>query len=216
VIATISEIYSRVKDAQSRAAQYTSQINQIIEVGQAIQYNRELQSPLINSQLQKTLAEVEQLHNVLRTIHQDYTTGSRRKRIWKAIVGHQERQIVASFETLEKEKTALILCIVVVHNQAPQTIGNGVETLVERGSGVSELIERLNRRGTRGNVSSKILNNLEIMQFFDTIFEKQIEDTTLTVTANQTPLVPRSNSGTPRDSAIPGTLKSDDSFCVLA
>jgi hypothetical protein len=159
VIGTISEIHNRVKNAQSRATQYTSQINQIIEVGQAIQYNHELQSPLINSQLQKTLVEVEQLHSVLRTIHRDYTTGSRRKRIWKAIVGDQERRIVASFETLEKEKTALILCIVVVHNQTLQTIGNGVETLVEKESGVSELIKRLSRQGTKETVSHKYPRN---------------------------------------------------------
>jgi len=54
------------------------------------------------------------------------------------------------------------------------------------------------------------------MHFFDTTLEKQIEDTAATVSANQTVLFPRSNVGTPRDTAIPGTLKSDDFVCALA
>lgn len=132
VIGTLSEIYNRVKDAPTRVVRYTTQINQIVAAGRAIEEYRDLHTSLIDSQLQNTLAEVRHLLQVLEAIRRDYTTGSSQKRVWKKIVGSKERRMLTCFEKLEKEKTALILCITVVHTQALQSIGNGVDILVER------------------------------------------------------------------------------------
>jgi hypothetical protein len=158
VIGAISDIYDRVKGAPNRVARYTTQIYQITETGRAIQENQNLQNPLIHSQLRSTLAEVEHLHKVLSIIRLDYTTGSGTKRVWKAIVGDKERRMLTCFKRLEKEKLALILCITVVQAQHQQTIGSGVELLVERempGFGISELIEKYNDKSKNSKVSQK-------------------------------------------------------------
>jgi hypothetical protein len=151
VIGTISETYIRVKDAPNRVARYTTQINQIIEVGRAIQQNQVLQSPLIHSQLQNTLTEVKQLHQVLGVIRLDYTTGSITKRVWKAILGDNERRMLTCFERLEREKTALILCVVVVKTQPLQATGNEVEALEERH--IQKNFEKLNPKSKITKVS---------------------------------------------------------------
>jgi hypothetical protein len=151
VIGTISETYSRVKDAQNRVARYTTQIHQIIEVGRAIQQNQALQSPLIHNQLQNTLTEVKQLHQVLGVIRLDYTTGSSTKRVWKAILGDNERRMLTCFERLEREKTALILCVVVVKTQPVQAIGNEVDALEERD--MQKLFGKLNPKSKITKVS---------------------------------------------------------------
>lgn len=133
VIAGVSNIYSRVKDALMRIVRYTSQVHALIEARQAIQGVQGSQrSALVHRQLEATVLEFKQLDQIPTGIRSDYTTGSKSKRVWKAIVGDKERRILACFERLEKGKTALILCISVIHTQTLQTIGNGAELLVER------------------------------------------------------------------------------------
>lgn len=156
VIAAVSDIYSRVKDAPKRVVRYTSQVHALVEAGRAIQDIQDLRrSRLVYCQLEATLLEVKQLDQVLACIRLDYTTGSRSKRVWRTIVGDKERRILTCFERLEKEKTALILCISVVHTQTLQTIGNGVELLVERDMGrVSDLVGKFNGKNTNQKVSS--------------------------------------------------------------
>ncbi|RDW75657.1 hypothetical protein BP5796_06478 [Coleophoma crateriformis] len=132
VVGTISEVYNRAKDAQHRVHRDISQVEEIIELGRAIEGNHILQDPLIRSPLGNILTTVKQLHEVLSVVLHDYTTGSTTRRIWKTVIGSEERRIVPNFERLEKQKTALIVCIGVVHSQTLQTIGNGVATLVER------------------------------------------------------------------------------------
>lgn len=158
-IEAISDIYTRVKDAPSRIVQYTTQIHQIIDIGREIQENTKFQSALVESQVQHTLAEIKHLLQILTVIRHDYTTGPSRKRIWKAIVGQKERHLLKSFERLEKEKIALILCITVVHTQKLETIGNGVEVLVERemgiGSDIREKLKAKKEKQTKQKVSQR-------------------------------------------------------------
>ncbi|CZR68737.1 uncharacterized protein PAC_18636 [Phialocephala subalpina] len=184
LIRTISEIYNRAKDAETRLVRYTSQIYQILEVGRAIQDNEDLQSPLVHNQLQCTLAEVKQLDRDLGVIYLDYTTGSGRRRAWKAIVGNKEKRILESFETLEKEKTALILCIVVVHNHHLQGIGNSVDILVKREMGISDFIEKVKRKGNK---------------------DKQKGNSAITEPEDQAATMPKSNTGLPRSPAKSGS-----------
>jgi hypothetical protein len=155
VIGTISEIYSRVKDAPNRMIRYTTQINQIIAACRAIQGYKDLNTPLIGHQLQSTFAELEHLHQTLGIICHDYTTGSSRKRVWKTFVGRKEKVIVTCFERLEKEKAALILCINIVHTQTLQNIENGVGVLVERAMGncFSDLVDMVSGESKETKVS---------------------------------------------------------------
>ncbi|CZR68475.1 uncharacterized protein PAC_18374 [Phialocephala subalpina] len=166
VIGTISEIYSRVEDAPKRVVRYTAQINQIIAASKAIEEYQDLHTLLVDTQLQNTLAEIKHLHKALGAIHRDYTTGSSRKRVWKAIVGSNEKRILTSFERLEKEKTALILCITVNHTKKLQTIGAGVEILVEREMAgmpnVRSIIDKINGKAEKETTQKESTTNTKM------------------------------------------------------
>jgi hypothetical protein len=133
IIGMVAEIYSRIRDAPKRIVQYTTQINQIIAACRAIQEYKSLDTPLIDDQIRSIFGELKHLDLALTGIRRDYTAGSKSKRAWKTIVSNKEKSIVTCFERLEKEKTALILCINVVHIQTLRNIGSGVDILIERG-----------------------------------------------------------------------------------
>ncbi|RFU35576.1 hypothetical protein B7463_g836, partial [Scytalidium lignicola] len=71
---------------------------------------------------------------ILDRVRLDYTTGSSRKRVWKAIVGAKEKGMLTSFEKLEKAKINLILCISAGYTQTLHSIENSVGILVENSS----------------------------------------------------------------------------------
>jgi len=203
-IRIMSEIYIRVNDAPKRIVRYTAQIHQIIEAGRAIQETRQLQSPLIHGQLQNVLAEVKHLDQLLGVVRLDYTTGSSTKRVWKKFVGHEERHILTCFKRLEKEKTALLLCLSVFQTQALQKIGNRVETLVERDmSQIMDLIEKFNGESSKTKLkrpgAMAMSPETQIVKKPATVVRRDLQRTEAIVTHQDRQ--PRSNYAVRRDPA---------------
>ncbi|KAE8445372.1 hypothetical protein EG329_013494 [Mollisiaceae sp. DMI_Dod_QoI] len=89
--------------------------------------------------------------------------------------------MLTCFEKLEKEKTALILCITVVHTQALQSIGNGVDILVERDmSKGAERVKKVEEKSKKAQVKMD-----------------KVSETTLP-SERQIMKMPKLNSGMPR------------------
>ncbi|KAF4631647.1 hypothetical protein G7Y89_g6487 [Cudoniella acicularis] len=109
---SIAEIYSRVKHSPERVYRHTTQIYQLIETARFIQLQSKLHyQPLILTHVKSTLEEAGELQKILDRVLVDYTQGSHKKRVWKAVLGSQEKRLVTCFDRLEKEKSALLLCI---------------------------------------------------------------------------------------------------------
>jgi len=130
----IDEVYNRVKDAPEKVILHTASIKQLVETACFIKGHSELQNPIVHNQVKATLKEAEKLQQILERMLVDYTEGSSKKRVWKAIVGRDERRMLASLDRLEKEKSALVLCITFTHTE---TLGNIRDS-------VGELIPRIN------------------------------------------------------------------------
>jgi hypothetical protein len=144
----INGVYNRVKEAPEKVLLHTAHINQLICL---IQEESELQNPIVHSHVRTTLAEAEKLQQILERMVVDYTKGSRKKRLWKAQVGREERSMVASLEILEKEKSALILSISFTHTETLGIIRDSVGELIPRINSMDQGITAINRRFRRGN-----------------------------------------------------------------
>jgi hypothetical protein len=131
IMSPFSEIYSRVKDAPEGAHRHLAQIYQLIETARLIQQQSELYCKLlVHIHVKSTLDEEGKLQKILDRVLLDYTQSSRKKRVWKAILGDKERRMVTCFDRLKKEKTALILCITCSQGETLQYIRDGFGELI--------------------------------------------------------------------------------------
>jgi hypothetical protein len=101
--------------------------------------------------VKSTLTEAEKLQQILERMLVDYTKGSSKKRVWKALVGRDERHMVASLDRLEKEKSALVLCIGFTHAETLGTIRDSVGELIPKINSMDRGFTVLSRRFPGGN-----------------------------------------------------------------
>ena len=127
---SLNEIYQRVQDAPKRISQLSIQIKQLINTTQLIQERQVLQTALVLTHINATLVQAESLCTILEQLTEDYSRGSIR-RYWKILTATKEKEILANFDRLEKEKSALHLCISVAQID-----------LVDRGIQKLEMAER--------------------------------------------------------------------------
>jgi hypothetical protein len=127
----VREIYSKVRDAPESVSIHTAQIRQLVDTARFIERSRDLQNPRVDFHIKATLAEAERLLQILEHMVNDYSKGSNKRRIWKTLIRAGERQMLTGFERLEKEKTALILCINFVHTETLGNISDGVNELIK-------------------------------------------------------------------------------------
>jgi hypothetical protein len=153
----VREVYSRVRDAPERVATHTAQIRQLVDTARLIGRSSDLQRPLVGIHIKATLAEAESLLRILERMVQDYTKGTSKKRIWKALIGAGERRMLTSFDRLEKEKSALILCIGFIHTETLGTIRDGVDELIPKMANIDQSVTALGKSWTKQRNSHSIL-----------------------------------------------------------
>ena len=125
ITTSLNEICQRVQDAPKRIRQHSLQINQLISTTQLVQQRKLLQTALVLTHINATLEQAESLCAILEQLTEDYSRGSIR-RYWKILTATREKEILANFDRLEKEKSALILCISVIQTDL---LGRGIQKL---------------------------------------------------------------------------------------
>lgn len=107
-----SSLSSHVKDTPSSVLKRKAQIEHLAEIARLIKNSVVLQTDLIASLLRVCVQEIRDLESLLSKLVDGATSG-RIARYWKAVGGIQtEKRISAICDRLEREKTAIILCIV--------------------------------------------------------------------------------------------------------
>ena len=125
ITTSLNEIYQRVQDAPKRISQHSIQIKQLISTTKLIQQQQLLQTALVFTHINATLEQAKSLCTILEQLTQDYSRGSIR-RYWKILTATKEKEILANLDRLEKEKSALILCISVAQTDI---LGRGIQKL---------------------------------------------------------------------------------------
>ena len=125
ILATIDQ---RMRDVSKRINLQHGQLSQLIDTAQLIKNNQLLQTPTICAHVNATLEEARDLSKVLERVDTARTNGLIRK-CWIALDGRKEREVLASLDRLEKQKTALVLCVITAHSNVLCDIHNGVKTL---------------------------------------------------------------------------------------
>ena len=121
----LSEIYQRVQDAPMRIRQHSDQIRQLLSTAQLVEKHHLLQTAHVHAHINATLEQAKTLSATLEQLTKDYTRGSIR-RYWKILIATKEKEILANFDRLEKEKSALLLCISVAQTDL---LGQGIHKL---------------------------------------------------------------------------------------
>lgn len=158
--ASVKELYGRVRDAPDRVILHTTQIGQLIDTARLIEQTANLQTPTAHAHLLATLTQAEQIQQILEKLIKDYTQGSSRRKVWKAIVGSEERRLAAGFDRLEKEKSALNLCINFAHAETLNKIHYEVNKLTSR----SPYVVSINKDRVWGRRESDIMERQQIEQ----------------------------------------------------
>ena len=125
ITTNLSEICQRVQDAPLIVKQRSDQIKQLISTAEFIQQNRHLQTAQVLIHLKETLEQAKTLSTTLERLEKDYSRGSLR-RCWKILIATKEKAILANFDRLEKEKSALVLSISVAQTDL---LGQGIRKL---------------------------------------------------------------------------------------
>ena len=125
ITACLFELCQQVQDAPLRIRQNSDQITQLISTAQLVEENHFLQTAYVLNQTNATLKQAKNLSAILQRLTEDYSRGPIR-RCWKLLTGTKEKEILAIFDRLEKEKSALILCVSVAQTDF---LGKGIQKL---------------------------------------------------------------------------------------
>lgn len=115
ITTSIAEIYHRVQDAPQRIQQHIQQISHLIDTARLIEKHRLLQTDSICAHVNSTLDQAIQVCRIVDKFKGDYDRRSSIRKYWTALKGTKEKEILASLKRLEQEKSALLLCISIVH-----------------------------------------------------------------------------------------------------
>ena len=125
ITTSLSEIWQRVQDAPLKVRQHLDQIRHLISTARLVEEHHLLQTAHVHTHIKATLEQAKSLSAILEQLRKDYSRGSIR-RVWKILKATKEKEILASFDRLEKEKSALLLCISVAHTDL---LGQGIQKL---------------------------------------------------------------------------------------
>lgn len=117
VAVSLQSLISRIRDARDILQVRLQQIESLIAIANIISSKPQLQTPEIHGAVQRCLKEIETLKAALAG---PAGTAGRLKR-WRHVFGGlvMEDRIVEIMARLEKEKSALILCINTIDSQGP-------------------------------------------------------------------------------------------------
>lgn len=107
----ISGFYSSMRDAPDTVRHNLFQVEQLISISKLIIQNPALQTASIHSTLSTSLGEASKLQHALKKVHVLKAAGSVEHARKAFMTVMKEKGIVQLFANLEREKTALVLCI---------------------------------------------------------------------------------------------------------
>ncbi|KAI9806988.1 MAG: hypothetical protein M1833_002646 [Piccolia ochrophora] len=125
---SITELYRSVREAPKRIKPRENQIRQLIHTTEQIKQHRVLQTAVVQCHIHATLVEATALYEILDQTARQYSRGAIR-RYWKVLSASKERLIDESFDKIEREKSALTLCITTIHTSLLCSIQGGVDLL---------------------------------------------------------------------------------------
>ena len=128
IATSVSQIYKDIQDAPRQIREQSKQIRELIELTTLIEQHKVFQSPIILPHLEATLLEARALYGILRGVAANYAEKSI-WRYWKLLNCNHENQILAGFNKLEREKSALTLCISIIHTDLLCSIQGRVRQL---------------------------------------------------------------------------------------
>ncbi|KAE8441091.1 hypothetical protein EG329_005886 [Mollisiaceae sp. DMI_Dod_QoI] len=130
---TLLEVFDRLHEYPARLHSYVDEIKKLIETAHLVEENSGLQTPTVHAHIKTTLAAAIELQTTLERLAGGYSQKSRTYRCLQIVVkgAFEEKQLIARFESLERQKSDLIFCISVVHSDAIAEIQGGVALLVD-------------------------------------------------------------------------------------
>jgi hypothetical protein len=132
IVLHLDEIYTEVRNTPSRTREHLKQVRELIETTTLIERHKSLRSPLIHAQLQSTLLEARSLYNILKELTTKYTGNSIWK-YWAILRSVGEKEILASLDKLERQKSALRFCISIVNTDLLLGIQGSIDTVSSMG-----------------------------------------------------------------------------------
>ena len=147
IVLQLDDFCAEVRSTPIRTRQHLNQVKELIETANLIGQHKSLQLPAVNAKLQSTLFEAQLLYGILKEASARYTANSV-WRHWAVLRGVDEQKILTSLNKLEREKSALKLCITIVHTDLLLGIQGSIDKVSTRrmaeksgqGSPTSELI----------------------------------------------------------------------------
>lgn len=127
IVSCLSQIYKEVSGLPHQIKDHVKQIEKLIETTILIQQHKSLHSPQIFSQLQTTLKEAISLCNVLTETASRYAEHSFRG-YWAFWKSGGEKEILNRLSKLEREKSALRLCISLIHTDILLNIQSSLDS----------------------------------------------------------------------------------------
>ena len=107
----ICELYSKVQDAPESIRKQVMQIEQLTDLARLIIQNTSLQTASVASILSTCMRTATQVQGILKKVSAT-TKDGQLKKVQKALTAvMKEKEILALFNNLEREKSSLTLCI---------------------------------------------------------------------------------------------------------
>ncbi|KAL6718748.1 hypothetical protein ACLMJK_002982 [Lecanora helva] len=136
---SIFDIYRKLQDAPREIRRQTEQVGQLIEIASCIERSDLVHTVGIGSrvtvQANSTLSQAKALSAVLDELKSEFSQSPAR-RFWKTIKGSKEKEILAHFRSLEKEKSALQLCIALCQTELLGNIQGSLNELYQKSTAV--------------------------------------------------------------------------------
>jgi hypothetical protein len=128
-IVLILDSVSEFMGGLQKTHQYIRQLEQLLETARIIERSPSLQKRAVHSHIESALSQAQALSKILDRAAAERGRGSL-GRLWRTVRATiREKEIVPFFDRLEKEKTALILCIVATNSDVLYEIQGGIELI---------------------------------------------------------------------------------------
>jgi hypothetical protein len=109
-IALVSAMYEKIKDAPGAIEQQLGKIKQLLSITEHIQQTSRHRNPTVHAHIESIHLEARKLAAILEGLSEQYNRHSI-KGYFQILKGREEKRICAIFDTLEKAKSDLTLCI---------------------------------------------------------------------------------------------------------
>lgn len=130
IVLHLDSFYAELRSTPIRTRQHLNQVKELIDTANLIQQHKSLRSPVINAKLQRTLSEEWSLYDILEESSAKYSAKSICK-YWAVLKGADEHKILTSLKQLEREKSALRLCISIIHTDLLVDIQDTIDKVSE-------------------------------------------------------------------------------------